>query len=87
MRRSEFNVDDYEAMQTCEYGTNELFEKTITCPYCWERFSTVVEPSLELGETYVEDCYICCRPIEMTVVAKEEDSIDIRATAIDGNAF
>ena len=65
----------------------ELYEKTIVCPYCWERFSTTVEPDLEIGESYVEDCYICCRPIEITISHKNEDAVDIRAVQIEGNAF
>ncbi len=66
---------------------NELFEKTICCPYCWESFLIAIEPSLEIGETYVEDCYICCRPIEITVCYKDEEYIDIRIAPIEGNAF
>ena len=66
---------------------NELFEKTIVCPYCWEHFSLVIEPSCEIGETYVEDCYVCCRPIEITVTSKDDVTIEIRTNAIEGNAF
>ncbi len=35
----------------------------IQCPYCGERFDTLVDASS--GEaTYIEDCQICCQPIE-----------------------
>lgn len=37
-------------------------EFTVDCPFCGETFSTVVDPSEE-NQTYVEDCYVCCRPI------------------------
>jgi len=36
------------------------------CPYCGERLSTRVE--VAQGErTYIEDCEVCCRPIELSV--------------------
>jgi hypothetical protein len=37
--------------------------RTIQCPYCGEPFDTVVDFSS--GSTsYIEDCAVCCRPIE-----------------------
>jgi len=66
---------------------NTLFDKTITCPYCWESFSIFIEPSSEVGESYIEDCYVCCRPIEIYVASKHDDFIDIRVNRIEGNEF
>ncbi len=35
----------------------------VDCPYCGETFETPVDESA--GEQdYIEDCEICCRPIE-----------------------
>jgi hypothetical protein len=37
---------------------------SILCPYCWERYETQVD--LSGGSfTYVEDCQVCCQPIEL----------------------
>jgi hypothetical protein len=37
---------------------------TIQCPYCGEGFETAVD--LSAGSfTYVEDCQVCCQPIEL----------------------
>jgi hypothetical protein len=37
----------------------------IVCPYCWERYETQVD--LSGGScSYVEDCQVCCQPIELT---------------------
>jgi len=39
-----------------------IVSESITCPYCWER----IEISLDLSvpeQQYVEDCFVCCRPI------------------------
>jgi len=66
---------------------HELYEKTITCPYCWESFSICIEPGLDVGESYVEDCYVCCRPIEITLRHADDDDVQIRVAQIEGNAF
>lgn len=37
---------------------------SIQCPYCGERFEALVDASS--GDArYVEDCPVCCRPIEL----------------------
>jgi len=39
---------------------------TVQCPYCGEAFETTVDTSA--GSTsYIEDCQVCCRPIEMNL--------------------
>lgn len=40
------------------------------CPYCGEPIELVVDPELA-GETYVEDCPVCCRPMVLSL----DDSI------------
>lgn len=40
--------------------------RTVQCPYCGEHFETVVDPSSG-SASYIEDCAICCRPIEFTL--------------------
>lgn len=35
---------------------------TVHCPWCGERFDTLVDASAGDAE-YVEDCQVCCRPI------------------------
>ena len=38
---------------------------SVDCPYCGERFDTPVD--LTAGSfSYVEDCQVCCRPIELS---------------------
>ncbi|MFB4205669.1 hypothetical protein KBTX_01358 [wastewater metagenome] len=38
-------------------------EITIECPYCGEPVTTLVDWSAG-AQTYIEDCQVCCRPIE-----------------------
>lgn len=36
----------------------------LTCPWCGEDFETQVDTSAG-SQVYVEDCPVCCRPIEI----------------------
>ena len=40
-----------------------------------------------MGESYIEDCYVCCRPIEIYIASMSEDSVEIRINRIEGNEF
>ncbi len=55
-------------------------EYFFTCPHCFERISMVLDTSVK-GQTYVEDCEVCCRPIELryTVAKDEVRSFEARA--------
>jgi hypothetical protein len=48
-----------------------LQQRTVECPYCGEPFETVVD--LSSGSTsYIEDCAVCCRPIEFRLEVGDE---------------
>jgi hypothetical protein len=55
-----------------------LDEKTIQCPYCWEEFQILVDPSEGDAQSYVYDCDVCCRPIDVSVEIDGEE-ITVRA--------
>ncbi len=38
----------------------------IDCPYCGEEFETSVDCSMDGQQRYVEDCPVCCQPIDIT---------------------
>jgi transcription elongation factor Elf1 len=38
----------------------------VNCPYCGEVFSTTVDCSAG-EEDYIEDCQVCCQPIEFKI--------------------
>ena len=44
----------------------EEIEKKFTCPYCLEKISFVLDLSVEGLQSYVEDCEVCCQPIQIT---------------------
>ena len=44
----------------------------IQCPYCGESIEIVIDGSLE-QQSYIEDCSVCCRPIELAVTVIENE--------------
>ncbi len=57
---------------------NQLLEVTVQCPYCWEKFILLVDASIP-DQEYVEDCEICCRPIDFSVSVSEHGETSIEA--------
>ncbi|MGU9957246.1 MAG: CPXCG motif-containing cysteine-rich protein [Arenicellales bacterium WSBS_2016_MAG_OTU3] len=46
---------------------------SVICPYCGERFDVLVDTSAG-DQNYVEDCWVCCRPIEFSLTTETEDA-------------
>lgn len=42
-----------------------MLEHFFQCPYCWEEISMLLDVSVA-KQTYVEDCEVCCNPIEVS---------------------
>ncbi len=40
-----------------------LQESSIYCPYCGESIEVLLNPE-DVGAEYIEDCQVCCQPIE-----------------------
>ena len=58
----------------------ELLEKDVTCPFCWERITLLIDPSE--SQIYTEDCFVCCRPILVSAEIMGDD-VEIRVTQED----
>lgn len=54
----------------------------IHCPYCGERFETVVDLSAG-SQRYTEDCAVCCRPIEIALKVSDDGELLDVSTATD----
>ncbi|MDO7599083.1 MAG: CPXCG motif-containing cysteine-rich protein [Flavobacteriaceae bacterium] len=46
-------------------------EHFFQCPYCWEEISMLLEPS-STEQQYIEDCEVCCRPIQIEFIFDKE---------------
>ncbi len=56
----------------------EVSETPISCPYCGEAISVLVDDSLP-EQNYVEDCQVCCRPIVLDVTVDLEGGVMVSA--------
>ena len=56
----------------------DLKEHTLKCPYCSEPISIMLDPS-EKKQQYIEDCEVCCNPIEITCEFSDGDLIYFNA--------
>ena len=55
-------------------------DESIECPYCGETIEVLIDESA--GEQqYIEDCSVCCRPIEIAVSVDEESGILVSCRA------
>lgn len=43
-----------------------LHEEKIRCPYCNESIVVLIDPQ-DMDQQYIEDCQVCCRPINFAV--------------------
>jgi len=50
---------------------NEVRAQSIQCPYCGETIDVLIDCSIS-QQSYIEDCQVCCRPIEFNVVVDQE---------------
>lgn len=46
-------------------------EHFFQCPYCWEEVSILLDTSVS-NQTYIEDCEVCCNPLEFSVKFENE---------------
>ncbi len=51
-----------------------LVPGNVVCPYCGEGFDTRLDLSAG-SQRYIEDCYVCCRPIEFSVTVSLEGEL------------
>ena len=57
-------------------------EHFFTCPYCWESVSMVLELTEE-EQSYIEDCEICCNPIQISYAAADYQLTGFSAESIE----
>ena len=56
-------------------------EHHFTCPYCGEDISMVLDLSAG-GQTYIEDCEVCCQPIEISFTVEDDDLAGFHAKTL-----
>ena len=46
-----------------------MIEHYFDCPHCWENQLKMIDSSIEI-QNFIEDCEVCCNPIEFDLVVK-----------------
>jgi len=59
--------------------TEEFF---FQCPYCWEEISMIFDKSLN-EDSYIEDCEVCCNPIEVKYHSDGNNITNFSAISIE----
>ena len=57
-----------------------LESREVQCPYCGETIEVDIE-ILEEAQTFIEDCSVCCRPIQFEVRGSVGDDQDVEIIA------
>lgn len=57
-------------------------EHFFQCPYCWEEISMILDSSVR-QQTYIEDCEVCCNPIEIDPQFEDSTLIAFHAQSIE----
>lgn len=53
-----------------------LEEREIDCPSCGETITILIDPSAG-SQDYIEDCQVCCRPMQVAVSVLDEDRVAV----------
>jgi hypothetical protein len=56
-------------------------EHAFLCPYCGEEISMVLDTSVP-RQTYIEDCEVCCQPIEVAFTVEDDELGDFSARTL-----
>lgn len=54
-----------------------------TCPACGEEVTLLVDETAGRRQAYVEDCWVCCRPMQVLVTVHAVDEVDVEVRSTD----
>lgn len=59
-----------------------MVEHYFICPYCWENISMLIDNSIS-KQSYIEDCEVCCNPIQISLQFNNLELTDFQANNIE----
>ena len=59
-----------------------MMEHFFICPYCWESISMLLDNSISY-QYYIEDCEVCCNPIQVIIKFGNTDLESFQAESIE----
>ncbi len=57
-------------------------EHFFTCPHCWQKISMILDLTIA-DQSYIEDCEVCCRPIQIGYQSDEFELSEFWAEAVE----
>jgi uncharacterized Zn finger protein len=54
-----------------------------TCPSCGEPVTLLVDVTAGRRQAYVEDCWVCCRPMQVHVTVHARDEVEVYVSGAD----
>jgi transcription elongation factor Elf1 len=58
-----------------------MIEHYFTCPHCWEEQLKLIDSSVS-EQSIIEDCEVCCNPIEFFITVSYGEVMSFSAEAI-----
>jgi hypothetical protein len=58
-----------------------MLEQFLQCPYCWAKISMLLDTSVA-SDAYIEDCEVCCNPIQVQYSLDDEELVYFDAQPI-----
>ena len=58
---------------------NDQVEAIVSCPFCGELITILIDCSVS-SQHYIEDCQVCCQPINIDAVVGESGDVVVNAT-------
>ena len=57
------------------------------CPYCLQAISIPLDTGIYGCETVIDDCEVCCRPIEVSYIVEDGEIKTYSYNSIEGYEF
>ena len=57
-------------------------EHFFQCPHCWSEISMIFDKTVH-NQKYIEDCEVCCNPIEVNPIFEENELVSFYANSIE----
>ena len=57
-------------------------EYAFDCPYCAAPITMLLDPSVP-RQRYVEDCEVCCNPVEVAYEVEDDEVVAFEARSIE----
>lgn len=58
-----------------------MIEHFFNCPHCWQEISVLLDTAYT--QTYVEDCEVCCNPMEIAVAFDDGVLMQVEVQPVD----